>query len=69
MVMYLFFRFVKFVLYLVGRFMAYEVISWSEKILLLLLQIVSPFAGKLCQVLSHFVERLCVLTNYMEQNP
>jgi hypothetical protein len=33
-------------LYFVGRVVAYGVISWSEKILLLLLQIVSPFTGR-----------------------
>ena len=65
MVMCLFFRFVTFWggFFFVGRFMTYVVISWSEKILLLLLQIVSPFAGRLCHVVSAFVKRLNVVIN------
>jgi hypothetical protein len=37
--------------------MAYEVISWSEKMLLLLLQIVVPFAGRL-SCFKHFCENV-----------
>jgi hypothetical protein len=59
MVMCLFFRFVKCFLYFVGRVVAYGVISWSKKILLLLLQIVSPFAGRSC----HVVKRLNIVVN------
>jgi hypothetical protein len=43
--------------------MACEVISWSEKMLLLVLQIVIPFAGRLCHALSAFVKRLYVVIN------
>ena len=49
--------------YFIGRVMAYVVVFWSEKILLLLLQIVSPFAGRLCHVVNAFVKRLNVVIN------